>query len=176
MIDQDIEPLEPVAWLATLDSLARQVPIGEAALPPALRRGFHLVQLAPRPLRHILGSSVGEAEFEALLARGALLQAAEALVGQGLASSIRTAASGLVQAEVRFTDGTAVCRASGPTAALALFAAWCACLRTLSVTGPAELEPGPEAPADQPVDAPTGATSQVPRRFRSAPRPRLTEH
>jgi hypothetical protein len=172
MSDHDIEPLEPVAWLRTLDSLARQVPSEEAALPPSLRRGLHLVQLAPRPLRHVLASSVADAEFEALLARGALLQAAQALVGRGLVASVDTTAAGVVEAEVRFTDGTAVSRASGSSAALALFTAWSGCLRTLIVTEWAGT--GPEA--GSPQLAPAGAMSPARRRSRSAPHPRLTEH
>ena len=47
------------------------------------------------------------ADFEALLARGALLQATEALVGEGLRSGIQTTAAGEIRAEVRFVDGAA---------------------------------------------------------------------
>lgn len=165
MSHHDIEPLEPVAWLTALDHLTRQTPRGEEALVRALRRAFHLVQLAPRPLRHVLASSATEADFEGFLAKGALLQAVEALVGEGLGSGMRTTAAGEVRAEVRFIDGTASAEASAPSAALALFAAWSECLRNLIQTDPAAGEAGA-----------SGATSPDRRKSRSEPHPRLTEH
>jgi hypothetical protein len=123
------------------------------------------VQLAPRPLRHFVASGVGESEGEALWAKGALLQAAEALVGKGVASTIHPTSSGIFQAKVHFAYDKAAAWGSGPSAALALFTAWNGCLRTLML-------------ADRLADSPlAGAvTSPGQRRSRSAPRPTLTEH
>src|SRR5690606_1301108 len=104
--------------------------------------------------------------------------AAEALIGPGQRHSVSAAAaenraSGygapMCIAKVGFADGSVSCRAVAPSAALALFAAWCECLRALA----AEVEPEPSQPAGSPGPA---VRSRGQRRSRSARRLKLTEH
>ena len=162
MSHDDIEPLEPGIWLLQLRKLATRLPAEEAALVTCLRRGFHLVQLTPRPLRHVVACKVAEEEFEQLLESGALLPATVALVGDLLNYSVtQRAVEGGAEAEVWFPNEPAFSHATGTSAPFALFAAWLECLLTL-----------------ERVDDPSqeGVTSPVRRRSQSGRRPKLTEH
>lgn len=162
MSQDSIEPLEPGIWLLQLRKLAERTPAEEAGLAMALRRAFHLVQLTPRPLRHIIACTASEPEFEGLLQAGALLAAAQALVGDRLEHSLTTLpAEGGSQAEVRFPNDPAPCRAVGSSAPFALFSAWLKCLLTLHE---------PDEFGQEWVRSPSQ------RKSLSGRRPKLTEH
>lgn len=161
MSHYNIEPLEPTIWLLQLKKLAESIPAEEAELMRALRRAFYLVQLAPRPLRHVIACAEPEQQFEKLLQAGDLLAAAEALAGDPLQYILALGAKGGAEAEVRFPGAPASCRAVAPTAALALFAAWLQCLLTL----------------DEPHEfGEDWARFPSPRKSLSGRRPKLTEH
>jgi hypothetical protein len=162
MSHDDIEPLEPGIWLLQLQKVATICPAEEAALAMGLRRAFHLVQLAPRPLRHLITCALSEQAFEELLEAGALLPAAVALVGDRLNYSLtQKSLEGRAEAEVWFPNDAAYSHATGSSAPFALFAAWLECLLTLD---------RPEDPNQERIKSP------IRRKSQSARRPKLTEH
>lgn len=162
MNDEDIEPLEPAVWLFQLRRLATRVPAGEAGLAACLRRGYHLAQLAPRPLRHVIACDRSGEEFEALLESGQALSAIEALLGDRLGFCLRhSAIDSPTQAEVWFPACPVMARGKGRSPAAALYAAWLECLLTL--------DPGESAGLER-------AMSPIPRRSRYAPHQKPTEH
>jgi hypothetical protein len=131
-VGQNIEPLETGTWLRQLRDLAMSAPQSEEALVRSLRRGFYLAQLTPRPLRHVVGCTLPEHEFEQLLESGASLTAALALVGKRLNYSLTRLDGGKpAEAEVWFPNESQRSTASGPAAQFAIFQAWLQCLATL---------------------------------------------
>ena len=82
-MSHDVEPLETGVWLVQLRNLAMRRSRGEVELAASLRRAFHLAQLAPRPLHHLVGCPLPESEFERLLESETLLPAALGLLGNG---------------------------------------------------------------------------------------------
>lgn len=158
----DIEPLETGIWLRELGKLAQSCPRGEAALTRALRRGLYLAQLTPRPLRHLVGCSVTEPEFEQLLEAGELFKAARALVGDRLGYNLTRVDRGpRIEAEVWFPAENPCGISSGSSEAFALFQAWLECLAAL----------------DQEADfSRLSAYPPVRRKSQFSQRPRLTEH
>lgn len=160
MTQDGIEPLEPETWLAQLAKLAKR-PLENGAMSPSLRLAFHLVQLTPRPLRHLIRCPLDERGFEQLLESGTLTEAALALIGDQMGYLVtRPAASGLVMAEVCLPGEVRGPRVSAATAAEALFRAWLARLGALDENALPAVE----------------ATPPSRHRARSALRPRSTEH
>ena len=161
-MSHDVEPLETGVWLAQLGDLATHPPQGDAALAVALRRGFYLAQLAPRPLRHLVACQVPENEFEQLLESGSLLRAALALLGKGLNYTLsHMDSAGRIEAEVWFSSECQGGMAAASSPPAAIFAAWLESLLALD-----ENVGLGEAPPSLPVR----------RKCLSARRPRLTEH
>lgn len=133
MSHDDIEPLETGAWLRQLRKLAMSLPQSEDALVRALRQSFYLAQLTPRPLRHVVGCSLLEREFERLLESGELLSAALALVGERLNYNLtRLDGGGRIEAEVWFPTEDCGSPVSGPSAPFAIYLAWLQCLAALN--------------------------------------------
>ena len=129
---EDIEPLETGAWLGQLKKLASANPHNEESLVRSLRQSFYLTQLAPRPLRHVVGCSLPEPEFERLLESGELLSAALALVGERLNYNLsRLDAGGRIEAEVWFPSEGSGGDVTGLTAPFAIHLAWLQCLAAL---------------------------------------------
>lgn len=159
---EDIEPLETGAWLRQLRKLASSPPQTDEALVKSLRRSFHLVQLTPRPLRHAIGCSLSEQEFERLLQAGDLLPAALALIGDGLNYTISRLDGGArAEGEVWFpseSSGSTVVALSVP---FAIHLAWHQCLAAL----------------DERTDF-TRLLAGLPdqHKFQSSRRPKSTEH
>lgn len=86
----EIEPLEPELWFAALAQLSRRLASAAGSgVENLLRHAYHLVQLAPAPLRTVLRCELDEASFEALLESGAVDSAAVALVGPPAGFSLR---------------------------------------------------------------------------------------
>ena len=158
----DVEPLETGIWLAQLGNLATRCSRDALDIAACLRRGFHLALLAPRPLRHLVGCSISEPEFEHLLERRAILPAALSLLGNSMNYTLTqlNSADG-IEAEVWFSNECHGGCGTASVAPLAIFRAWLACL-----TG---LQPSDEF---DPV-APSLPTL---RRSQSGRRPTLTEH
>ena len=156
-----IEPLEPGTWLLQLSKLAESARAAEADFATSLRRAFHLVQLAPRPLRNIIVCLVSEREFERLLETGAFLKATVALVGDRVSYRLTRAESDRTEAEVQCQDDQPSGYGVGSSAPLALFTAWLEWLLTL------------HQPED---DGPVWATCPDRRKSQAEQRPKLTEH
>jgi len=160
-VSHDIEPLETGVWLHQLRDLVMTSRQSDEALTRSLRRGLYLVQLAPRPLRYVLGTGPSESEFERLLESEALLPAALALVGDRLHYSLSRLDGGRhAEAQVWFPNEKPSVAAYGP-AEFALFQAWLQCLATLDEC--ADLSQFQGAPPSE-------------RKSQYALRPRLTEH
>lgn len=161
-MSQDIEPLETGSWLRQLRELAMNAPQSEETLARSLRRGFYLAQLTPRPLRHVVGCTLPEREFEQLLESGASLTAALALVGDWFNYRLTRLGGGKpAEAEVWFSNESQRSTASGPAAQFAIFQAWLQCLATLD-----ESADFTQWPADLPVR----------RKSQFSLHPRSTEH
>jgi len=159
MTYEGIEPLEPETWLAQLAKLAQRPRDGEG-LASCLRLAFHLAQLTPRPLRHLIPGAIGEQEFEALVEAGTYAEAALALLGEQMGYAVsRLPGATAVTAEVWFPGDAQGCPTNGPDAPSALLGAWLARLGSL----------------DEPAPAP-GASRPALHRGQSGPRPRSTEH
>jgi hypothetical protein len=158
----DIEPLDTGAWLRQLRKLAMSLPQSKEALVRSLRKSFYLAQLTPRPLRHVVGCSLPEREFERLLESGEVLTAALALVGDHLNYNLTRLDGGTrFDAEVWFPTEDCGSTVSGPTAPFAVYVAWLKCLATL----------------DECVDLIQLAAGLPDRRIsQSSQRPKLTEH
>lgn len=162
-MDYDVEPLEPSIWLEQLRNLAAWPQASEEGLAPPLRRAFHLVQLAPRPLRHIVVCNVSEEQFDKWVDTGAMLSAAVALIGDELSYTLSHMEQAYrVEAEVWLPNECQVGRAAEGSPAHALFNAWLACLCALQ-------QPGGRLAAET-------ASLPVRRKSRSGPRRKLTEH
>lgn|SRR5690606_14765141 len=158
---QDVEPLEAGVWLGQLRKLASRRYRGDEKLAAALRRGFHLAVLAPRPLQHLVGCGLSESEFEQLLEANALFSAALALLGGGLDYSLSHINEvGRVEAEVWFSSDCRGGVGGASSAPAAIFRAWLNCLCALESAAPGEM------PLSPPIR----------RRWLSERRPRLTEH
>lgn len=159
----DVEPLETGVWLAQLENLAANASHDEARLVACLRRGFHLALLAPRPLRHLIGCTASEPEFENLLEHRAMLPAALSLLGTSMNYTLsHLDSAGRIEAEVWFSNECHGGGAVAPTAPLAIFRAWLDCLTALERT----------TPKTDPVDPSLPAL----HRSQSGRRPTLTEH
>ena len=129
---EDIEPLETGVWLGQLRKLASSNLPSEEALIRSLRQSFYLTQLTPRPLRHVVGCSLPEPEFERLLESGELLSAALALVGERLNYNLsRLDGGGRIEAEVWFPSEGSGGNVSSLAAPFAIHLAWLQCLAAL---------------------------------------------
>lgn len=140
----DVEPMEPRSWFRMLGKLAEQLE-GAASdrHEPLLRHAYHLLQLAPRPLRCMIRSDLPEARYEQLLDCGAFESAVLGLVGHPMTYEVAKLQADLHEAEVRLPGQVKPTLARGASAPMALLAAWTQCLVSLDVI-----------PAARPVAAP----------------------
>jgi hypothetical protein len=152
----DTEPLEPEIWFAALEQLRRQQnrAIG-AGVGSLLRQAFHLLQLAPRPLRAAIRCELDEDSFERLLDSEAFDSAAMALVGPPAGFALRCAVGNrhrVFEATVRLPgQARPPGEARSQNAARALLAAWTNALLALTQRSIADLLPHP-APHRPPVE------------------------
>jgi hypothetical protein len=136
-MDRDsIEPLGLKTWFGSVARLSAKAVAAPAAVGPALRHAYHLVQLAPYPLRSSISAALNERAFEDLLEAGIHDIAAQALVGSpaGLAL-VRQPDSKAIFAEVRFPDGASPGCGQGRTIARAILQAWCRAALALDESG-----------------------------------------
>lgn len=128
MQPDDIEPLEPGHWLLRLGQLAPRPLDDEDQLERVLRHAYHLVQLAPRPLRHVIRATCGEAEFEHLLEGRRFEDAVRRLIGRHMAYGLDLSRrSSGVTAEVWYSDRCERHDAQERSAPAALLRAWLRC-------------------------------------------------
>lgn len=128
-MDGEIEPLIPSLWFKRIAMIAA----GEfGSLENSLRHAGHLLQLAPRPLRHVVRLDADEDTFEALLCAGDLDAAARRLVAQPMAFSIDEGdGTGTVQATIWCPIQGRAVGGRGDSIAAATLAAWSTCLLSL---------------------------------------------
>jgi len=121
----DIEPLEPATWFRAIARLERwRVRSTEDELDRLLRHTFHLIQLAPRPLRSIIRSDLSEARLEMLLECQAQESAAMGLVGQPMRYGLARLTTGHFEAKVWFRESAEPKKAHSTSLASALLGAW----------------------------------------------------
>lgn len=142
-MDRDsIEPLGVKTWFGSVDRL-RTKAIGDSlSIGSALRHAYHLVQLAPHPLRTSISAALSERAFEELLDAGIHDIAAQALVGAPAGFAlVRQPDSKTIFAEVRFPDGGRPGCGQGRTIARAILQAWCRAALALdeSLAGPSRV-------------------------------------
>jgi hypothetical protein len=127
-VTDDIEPLEPRLWFRRIEMIARGDLDG---IECSLRHAGHLLQLTPRPFRHVVRPSLDEDAYEGLLEAGDYDQAARHLIAQPTALSINQQADGQVQAAISCVILKQVIHGTGDSVASAVLAAWTTCLLAL---------------------------------------------
>jgi hypothetical protein len=152
-LNDEIEPLEPELWLAALARLAqRQIKAAESEVESLLRHSFHLLQLAPRPLKGMVRCELDEKAFESLLECGAFDSAAVALVAQPAGFELYCLPGSpehVVEASVSLPGQSGPPGiASGAGIASALVGAWASCLASLmqQSAGDLPIRPIPRKP------------------------------
>lgn len=146
MQPDDIEPLAPGHWLRRMAQLATRSLDEDDDLERALRHAFHLVRLAPRPLRHIIRAEGDEAEFEALLDARNFEAAVLRLLGEHTPYTLHTWSDGGVSAQAWYPAQRDRHSATGRSAAAALLRAWLQCNAALALedgAGSLARSPGP---------------------------------
>lgn len=144
----EIEPLEPDLWFAALAQLSRRrAAAAGGGVETLLRHAYHLVQLAPAPLRTVVRSDLDEVSFEALLECEAFDSAAMALVGPPAGFTLRCATGSrrrLFHASVQI-DGQPKPLAEAPMESLAcaLLGAWINALLALRQRSTGDRSLGP---------------------------------
>ena len=124
----DIEPLAAPLWFERIEMIAR----GElGTVENSLRHAAHLLQLAPRPLRHVVRLALEESAFEALLDAGELDRAAHHLIAQPTALSVSHEPNEPARATLSCAILQRAVHGTGETAAAAILNAWTGCLLAL---------------------------------------------
>ena len=132
----DIEPLAPALWFGRIEMIAR----GElSSVENSLRHAAHLLQLTPRPFRHLVRLSLDEDVFEALLEAGELDTAARHLVAQPTALTVDEDPDGPIHAVISCAIVKRAIHGTGNTVAAAVLNAWTTCLLALRTEFGADL-------------------------------------
>lgn len=129
----DIEPLEPTLWFGRFELMCKRLDDENIPLEHVLRQVFHLVQLTPCRLRHLLAITVLEEPFETLLEAGCYDAAVLALAGTGMDLSVQRRRDASVA--VTLSLGHKGPAGSGEAAGLARagLRAYCRCVIALDV-------------------------------------------
>lgn len=129
-----IEPLEPSLWFERFLAAEARVREAEGPAPDQLlRQVYHLTQLTPAPLAHLLGARICEATFEQLLEREQYDGAALLLLGAGVDFAIARSDGGeTVTATVSIGGRQPASTAACKTLSRAVLTAYCACVASLS--------------------------------------------
>lgn len=128
IMTEDIEPLAPALWFRRIEMIRR----GELrTMEDTLRHASHLLQLTPRPFRHVVRLAVDEDSFEALLEAGEFDAAARHLIAQPTALTIDDVTTGRVRATISCVILDRAIDGSGDTVASAVLDAWTTCLLAL---------------------------------------------
>jgi hypothetical protein len=132
----EIEPLTPTLWFGRIEMIAR----GELpSVENSLRHAAHLLQLTPRPFRHLVRLSLDEDVFEALLEAGDVDTAARHLVAQPTALTVDKDPDGPVRAVISCAILQRAIQGTGETVANAVLDAWTTCLLALRTEFGADL-------------------------------------
>lgn len=160
MMPHDSEPLEPHTWFAQIERIAEGLSSLDGEAPDAcIRRAFHIVNLAPAPLRDLIQPAPAEEVMERFLACGAYSSAALSLINDNMGLKItRDPKSRQIRAEISLPDGEATGTSEHDTVERTVLMAWAKCLLALR-------------------QAATGSTDRpIRRRFLYEPPRNSTEH
>lgn len=146
----DIEPLTPAIWFRRIEMIAK----GDlGGVENSLRHSAHLLQLTPRPFRHVVHLSLDEDAFEALLEAQEFDMAARHLIAQPTALSVDQDPEGPVRAVISCVILGRAIHGTGESVAAAVLDAWTTCLLALRTEFGADLLNLPDQP---PHTAPSG--------------------
>jgi hypothetical protein len=145
----DIEPLEATLWLARFELMRKTLVAEDLPIEPTLRHVFHLVQLAPRKLRHVLAIAVLEPPFEALLEAGCYDPAVLTLAGRGMNISVERRRDARVAVALAFGETEASGRGEGIDLAHAFLRAYCQGVIALAMAAGCHRATNPHAQATQ---------------------------
>ena len=128
-----VEPLEPNIWFERFSTIKARASRQDLRSPEQLlRQVFHLLQLCPGPLKHLLAPQIEEAEFERFLECGAHQSAALALAGPAIDYTISTnAGTGSVTVAITCADHREASCETAADLATAFVLAYCACMTAL---------------------------------------------
>jgi hypothetical protein len=139
----DIEPLPPALWFRRIEMIAN----GElTSVANSLRHAAHLLQLTPRPFRHVVHLSLDEDAFEALLEAEQFDTAARHLIAQPTALSVDQDSEGSVRAVISCVILGRAIHGTGESVATAVLDAWTTCLLALRTQFGADLLSLPDQP------------------------------
>lgn len=135
LMTEDIEPLSPVLWFQSFEVLrARLEQVWGLSPESHLRHAYHLLQLAPIPLRNLLQPEVTEAEYESLLAAERFDAASIALLGPGFGYQVyREAGETSTTAVLALASTGSRGTATSTTLAMAILPAFCDTIRALGI-------------------------------------------
>jgi hypothetical protein len=136
MESQPLEPLSPAIWFARIDRLLDVANKFEGDSPDvAIRMAYHLVALAPGPIRELFPAVMDEGAMEKLLGSGGYESAVFALVGREVAfKAERTTRSAMVEASLELDPHQIFGTGQHRTFAVAMLKAWAQCLANFGKT------------------------------------------
>lgn len=131
---REIEPLEPTIWFERLRSVGvRALALDGHSPEPLFRHLFHLSQLTPGPLKHLVSTQMSEESFEGLLDCEAYASAALALMGQGMDYRIASPiGGGKVTVALSLGSGPTIAEVTASCLASAFLLAYCKCICALA--------------------------------------------
>ena len=144
-----VEPVAAALWFQRIDLIASGA-LG--CVENSLRHASHLLQLTPLPLRPLIGPSVDDDTFEALLDAADFDTAALYLVTQPAALTIEEGKANLVRATIRCPVLNRNIAGTGETVANAVLNAWTTCLLAIRMEyGPDLFGLGHQSSPDDPT-------------------------
>ena len=147
-----VEPVAAALWFQRIDLIASGA-LG--CVENSLRHASHLLQLTPLPLRPLIGPSVDDDTFEALLDAADFDTAARYLVAQPTALTVEEEGkASLVRATIRCAVLNRNITGTGETVANAVLNAWTTCLLAIRMEyGPDLFGLGHQSSPDDPPRA-----------------------
>lgn len=129
----DIEPLDPATWFARVERLLDTTERMDGGSPDfAIRKAYHLVNLAPGPLRTLLPAQIDEQAMERMLDCGGYETAVMALIGPTTSfAAEKKAGEGTVTVEMTLQPHSINGRGHHESCAKAMLNAWAECLVNL---------------------------------------------
>lgn len=152
MTPPPIEPLDPATWFARVEGLLRTAEqLDGEGHDRVIRIAFHLVTLAPAPLRDLFPREIDEEAFEAMLDCGGYESAVMALVGPEVAfKAERAAHSVTIEVTMALQPHSINGKGRHETCAMAMLKAWARCLVNFGKTARA-LNRADQAPRISPA-------------------------
>lgn len=130
MTRDNIEPLDPHTWFARLAKLLRDATLTEPGFQDkVIRQAYHLIKLAPGPLRVSLPADFDEQRVESMLECDAFESAVMVLVGLETSFTVqKDAGVNEMSVVVSLEAGSAPGHGRHESGAMAMIQAWARCL------------------------------------------------